>query len=184
MNNPTVDVHAVRVTSESSILVPNSVPYPVALAAGWVGITRFGRYEAKTSSDISIAASSQLRSCYSEVHVDSIGPKLPASTVFLIGPSIAVALAKTCQSSMKATTAKLVGFDNWQFGSTGRNNTASTIFCPGLFDADASQNFDHNDLNSGSTLDILDTFGQSDHKYSFGLSLVWPNLALILLGIG
>ena len=180
MDAPAVDPHAARFVFESIILARESVPCPVALAAGCVGIARFGRYKAKKSLVISIAASSRLRSYHSKVRVDNIGPNLPAFTVFLIGPSVAVASAKACQSSMKATTAKLVGFDNWQFRSTGRNNPASTIFCPGLFDADASQTFDHNDFNSGYSLDILDTYGQSDRKIPLA-SPVWPNLALILL---
>jgi len=171
-NNPTADPHAVCFTSESSILVCNSVPCYVALAAGWVGIARFGRYEAKKSLVISITVSSQLSSCYSKVHIDSIRPKLPATTILLIGPSVAVALPKSCQSSMKATTARLVGFDNWQFGSVVRNYPASTIFCPGLFDVDASQTFDHNNSTSGSALNILDTSRQFEHKYSFGPSSV------------
>jgi len=96
----------------------------------------------------------------------------------LIGPSVAVALAKARQSSMKAITAKLVGFNNWQCGSTGRNYLASIIFCPGLFEVDASQTFDHINSNSDSSLGIFNTSGQSARKFSFGLSLVWPNLEL------
>ena len=157
------------------------MPCPVALSAGWVGIARFGRYKANKSLVISIAASSRLRSCYSKVRVHSIGLNLPASTIFLIGLSVVVALVKACQSSMKATTAKLVGFDNWQFSSTGRNNPASTIFCPGLFGVDTPQTFDYNNPNSGSSLAVVDISGRLEHKHSFGLSLVWPNLELSLL---